>query len=151
MRFLTRIPRPAVLLAAGLATALLGTVAALGPSAALTSAAPTPAVTATLPGDDNGDGRIEEDETGFDCHTMGNRLCGADVPPECEGAGAALELCVTVASRAPYGWENADGSRVDIPAGRAVVLGLDEKPGTTEFMAALDALDAEYREHAPRH
>lgn len=27
-------------------------------------------------GDDNGDGRIEEDESGFDCRTMGNRICG---------------------------------------------------------------------------
>ena len=28
------------------------------------------------PGDDNGDGWIMEDESGWDCRTMGNRLCG---------------------------------------------------------------------------
>jgi hypothetical protein len=27
-------------------------------------------------GDDNRDGRIDEDETGWDCHVMGNRQCG---------------------------------------------------------------------------
>ncbi|MFF1600741.1 hypothetical protein ACFVYV_25085 [Streptomyces mirabilis] len=27
-------------------------------------------------GDDNRDGRIEEDESGWDCHRMGNRVCG---------------------------------------------------------------------------
>ena len=28
------------------------------------------------PGDDNGDGWIEEDESGWNCRTMGNRICG---------------------------------------------------------------------------
>lgn len=28
------------------------------------------------PGDDNGDGFIEEDESGWDCRTMGNHICG---------------------------------------------------------------------------
>ncbi|MFF4543691.1 hypothetical protein ACFY1J_05500 [Streptomyces sp. NPDC001406] len=27
-------------------------------------------------GDDNRDGRIEEDESGWNCHRMGNRVCG---------------------------------------------------------------------------
>ena len=27
-------------------------------------------------GDDNADGRIDEDESGFDCRVMGNRICG---------------------------------------------------------------------------
>nr|WP_296763894.1 hypothetical protein [Rhodococcus sp. (in: high G+C Gram-positive bacteria)] len=27
-------------------------------------------------GDDNSDGVIDEDESGWDCSTMGNRLCG---------------------------------------------------------------------------
>ena len=27
-------------------------------------------------GDDNGDGVIMEDESGWDCATMGNRICG---------------------------------------------------------------------------
>jgi hypothetical protein len=29
-------------------------------------------------GDDNGDGRIDEDESGWDCETMGNRVCGPE-------------------------------------------------------------------------
>ncbi|QFG13318.1 hypothetical protein SEA_GILGAMESH_126 [Streptomyces phage Gilgamesh] len=28
------------------------------------------------PGDDNGDGIVDEDESGWDCATMGNRVCG---------------------------------------------------------------------------
>ncbi|AIG78450.1 Hypothetical protein AJAP_28055 [Amycolatopsis japonica] len=31
---------------------------------------------AQLPGDDNGDGFVDEDETGWNCATMGNRICG---------------------------------------------------------------------------
>ncbi|WP_439377843.1 hypothetical protein [Amycolatopsis lexingtonensis] len=31
---------------------------------------------APLLGDDNGDGVIDEDESGWDCTTMGNRVCG---------------------------------------------------------------------------
>ncbi|WP_146046415.1 hypothetical protein, partial [Streptomyces cahuitamycinicus] len=27
-------------------------------------------------GDDNRDGIVDEDESGWDCHTMGNRVCG---------------------------------------------------------------------------
>jgi hypothetical protein len=29
-------------------------------------------------GDDNADGRIDEDESGWDCATMGNQVCGPD-------------------------------------------------------------------------
>ncbi|MEU0857468.1 hypothetical protein ABZ352_18795 [Streptomyces griseofuscus] len=29
-------------------------------------------------GDDNRDGRVEEDESGWDCRTMGNRVCGPE-------------------------------------------------------------------------
>ncbi|MEP9391146.1 hypothetical protein ABLE94_02655 [Gordonia sp. VNK1] len=36
----------------------------------------TAAVTTVVPGDDNGDGIIDEDESGWDCATMGNRICG---------------------------------------------------------------------------
>ncbi|MFJ2225626.1 hypothetical protein ACIOFY_36990 [Streptomyces anulatus] len=151
LRFITRRPRPAALLAAGLATALLGTVGILGATAA--PGAPVPpasGVTVTLPGDDNRDGYVDEDESGWDCRTMGNRLCAGDVPPECERAGTALQLCATVASRSPYGWTNADGSTVDVPDGRAMIRDLDETPGTAPWVDALAALDAEYREHAPR-
>ncbi|AEV52142.1 hypothetical protein [Rhodococcus phage RGL3] len=35
-----------------------------------------------LPGDDNGDGIIDEDESGWECEVMGNRICGP--VPECE-------------------------------------------------------------------
>lgn len=31
---------------------------------------------ASLSGDDNRDGIIMEDESGWDCRTMGNRICG---------------------------------------------------------------------------
>ena len=31
-------------------------------------------------GDDNGDGVVMEDESGWDCTTMGNRTCGPDNP-----------------------------------------------------------------------
>jgi hypothetical protein len=30
----------------------------------------------TLVGDDNRDGYVDEDESGWICHTMGNRICG---------------------------------------------------------------------------
>lgn len=162
MRFLTRIPRPAAILAAGLATALLGTVAALGPSAAPTTAAPhpSPRAVATVTGDDNGDGRIEEDESGWDCSTMGNRQCGPDVtgavvavPVECEHNDAPMDvfrLCQDVAAQPAYGWTNPDGSQVGIPAGQALISGLDEEPGTAAWSDALRALHAEYVEHAPR-
>ncbi|MFB6700256.1 hypothetical protein [Streptomyces rubiginosohelvolus] len=151
LRLMARRPRPAALFAAGLATALLGTVGVLGTDApAAPAAEPAPGVTVALPGDDNADGRIDEDESGWDCRTMGNRLCGGDVPPECERAGDSVQLCVTVAARAPYGWTNADGSTVDVPDGRAMIRDLDETPGTAPWADALAALDAEYREHAPR-
>ncbi|MFK0159067.1 hypothetical protein ACIQVK_44235 [Streptomyces sp. NPDC090493] len=101
-------------------------------------------------GDDNRDGRVDEDESGWDCRTMGNRVCGGDVPPECQDAGEAVQLCVTVASRPAYGWTNPSGSRVENPDGHAQVRDLEEKPGTPDFTAALRALDEEYREHSPR-
>ncbi len=40
---------------------------------------PVLSVTTVRPGDDNGDGRVDEDESGFDCRTMGNRICGETV------------------------------------------------------------------------
>lgn len=32
-------------------------------------------------GDDNGDGRVDEDESGWDCLRMGNLICGPGVAP----------------------------------------------------------------------
>ena len=32
-----------------------------------------------LSGDDNGDGRIDEDESGWNCETMGNGECGTSI------------------------------------------------------------------------
>lgn len=32
----------------------------------------------SLPGDDNLDGIIDEDESGWNCATMGNKICGPD-------------------------------------------------------------------------
>ncbi|MCX4976511.1 hypothetical protein [Streptomyces sp. NBC_00620] len=169
-RSLTRRPRPAAILAAGLATAFLGAAAALGPSASPTSATPRPTagVTVTAPGDDNRDGIVDEDESGWDCRTMGNRVCGTDkpvalpvdctpsgvctvdgLPDECANAGDDTALCVTVASRPAYAWTNPDGSKATNPDGRAQLRDLEEAPGTPEFTAALEALDAEYREIHP--
>ena len=153
-RILARRPRPASLLAAGAAVVILGGLGTL----TATDATPddfaphtdTVTVHADLPGDDNGDGRVDEDESGWDCQTMGNRVCGGDIPPECENAGDAVQLCVTVASRPAYGWTNPSGSRVDNPDGHAQVRDLEEKPGTPGFTAALRALDDEYREHNAR-
>lgn len=160
-----RIPRltrrPAALLAAGLATAALGLAAVLagGHGTEATGAdRNAPIVTAhndgwtdgqaDVRGDDNRDGRIDEDESGWDCHSMGNRVCGTrTAPAECKDAGTATALCVAVASRPAYGWANPDGSRADNPDGRAQVLDLEEQPGTPGFTAALRALDAEWREH----
>uniref|UniRef100_UPI003F491029 hypothetical protein n=1 Tax=Streptomyces sp. CA-136453 TaxID=3240050 RepID=UPI003F491029 len=60
-----------------------------GLSAACNGAEPAPTVdvdvdenetTRGRSGDDNGDGRIDEDESGWDCHVMGNRVCGPPMP-----------------------------------------------------------------------
>lgn len=85
-RVLARRPRPASVLAAGVAVITLGALGAIGatdatPADFLPKPAPSPAVTTpnpteALPGDDNRDGVIDEDESGWDCHRMGNRVCG---------------------------------------------------------------------------
>jgi hypothetical protein len=85
-------------------------------------------------GDDNRDGKVTRGEAGW----------------ECRNAGTAHRLCVTVVSLPAYEWTNDDGSTVGIPNGRAQVRDLEEKPGTAAWTDALRALDAEYREHAPR-
>ncbi|MFF8696316.1 hypothetical protein ACF08W_29295 [Streptomyces sp. NPDC015144] len=161
-RILARRPRPASLLAAGTAVIILGAMGAIGASDATPAdfAPKSDTVTAyndgfidgraDAMGDDNRDGRIDEDESGWDCRTMGNRECGPDAPTPCQKAGPALPLCVAVAMRPAYGWTNPDGSRVDVPDGRTVVRDLDAKPGSRAFLLELRALDAEYREHAPR-
>ncbi|MER7952024.1 hypothetical protein ABTY59_32000 [Streptomyces sp. NPDC096079] len=166
IRLWARTPRLASLLAAGATVAMFGALAAIGTSDATPAdflpPQDRPATRADVAaayrdgwaagriGDDNGDGRVDEDETGWDCRTMGNGLCGSDVPAECEQAGETLQLCVAIASRPPYGWTNPDGSQVDNPDGRTLLRDLDETPGTPEWADALQALDAEYREHAPR-
>lgn len=38
----------------------------------------SPAVASPLVGDDNGDGVVVEDESGWDCATMGNLICGSE-------------------------------------------------------------------------
>ncbi|WP_288337074.1 hypothetical protein [uncultured Gordonia sp.] len=37
---------------------------------------PAAVTMSVTPGDDNGDGIIDEDESGWDCATMGNQVCG---------------------------------------------------------------------------
>ncbi|BDY27534.1 hypothetical protein [Mycolicibacterium mageritense] len=62
------------------ASAILGAAPAL--------AQPDPLPTSPLIGDDNHDGVIDEDESGWDCTTMGNQICGqlAAGPYAWEGA-----------------------------------------------------------------
>ncbi|GHF32970.1 hypothetical protein GCM10010218_12550 [Streptomyces mashuensis] len=120
LRLSTLRPRPAALLATGLATATLGALATFGHTYDGQNAGATfgtsgcsigvewrgnpglfGSCTGTDPdakptqdeivtafndgftdgradalGDDNRDGRIDEGESGWDCHTMGNRICG---------------------------------------------------------------------------
>ncbi|MER5482590.1 hypothetical protein ABT024_05150 [Streptomyces sp. NPDC002812] len=95
-------------------------------------------------GDDNRDGLVDEDESGWDCRTMGNHACGTDIPPECTGAGDVLPLCVTVAARPPYAWTAANGARVDVADGRTEIRNRPEKPGTEGFARVITALDAEW-------
>ncbi|AWI32642.1 hypothetical protein [Streptomyces tirandamycinicus] len=111
-------------------------------------------------GDDNRDGVIEEDESGRDCATMGNRQCGPvpnaplAAPLECEHNDApqdVFRLCLKVAAQPPYAWTNPDGSGGEAPDGRARIADLDVGPGTPAWADALRALDAEYREHTTRH
>ncbi|MFB6629945.1 hypothetical protein ACFCWY_08625 [Streptomyces sp. NPDC056362] len=160
-----RLPRMSTVLSVGAAVLMLGALGAIGTSDATPAdflpPKDRPATQADVQaaykagfaigrGDDNADGHIDEDESGWDCLTMGNRLCGSDVPAECGHAGAALQLCVTVASRPPYGWTNPDGSRIDNPDGRTLLRELDETPGTPEWDEALQALEDEYSEHGTR-
>lgn len=59
-------------------SALVGAVVAAGFSAAYADdyLIEETSVVQTVPGDDNGDGIIDEDESGWDCATMGNHVCG---------------------------------------------------------------------------
>ncbi|MFG2986170.1 hypothetical protein ACGFYQ_33800 [Streptomyces sp. NPDC048258] len=107
-----------------------------------------PAAASVLAGDDNRDGVIDEDESGWDCARMGNKVCGADVPPECEGAGDLLQLCMTVAARPAFGWNGPDGEvEADLPDGRTLLQDLYAKPGDPEFPELLAAYDADWRNH----
>ncbi|MFJ2745262.1 hypothetical protein ACIO3O_37020 [Streptomyces sp. NPDC087440] len=159
------------ILAGTVAAVFLGTTASLSPADA-PAPAPAPKVTVVKTGDDNRDGRIDEDETGWDCATMGNRTCGdmgrqlvnaqaaqaparliAAAPLECEHPDVTADvfaLCVDVAWLPPYGWTNPDGSTVDLPAGDVLIRELDETPGTPDWADALRALRAEYTEHTQR-
>ncbi|AKN68701.1 hypothetical protein QR97_01775 [Streptomyces sp. PBH53] len=75
-------PRAAATIAAGTAATI--TLAALAVASAPPSRPSPPRVVAVIPaGDDNGDGRIDEDESGWDCRVMGNRVCGPSAAPSC--------------------------------------------------------------------
>lgn len=66
-------------IATGTFFGIAGTANAEGVSAPLTCTdAPEymPAGACGLPGDDNHDGYVDEDESGWDCATMGNLVCG---------------------------------------------------------------------------
>ncbi|MER6109296.1 hypothetical protein [Streptomyces hirsutus] len=92
-------------------------------------------------GDDNRDGIVDEDESGWDCATMGNRQCGPTdpaagavaAPLECEHNDAPTDvfrLCLTVAAR---------------PGGPEGIAALPQTPGTPAWADALRALDREQR------
>ncbi|MFI8265349.1 hypothetical protein [Streptomyces sp. NPDC085665] len=135
--------RAAAVLAGLLGLLFLALAATVG-AVRIDSAAPRPAVTANV-GDDNGDGAVDEDEPGWNCHTMGNRICGTDVPPECDGAGDALALCVRVASRPPFGWLGANGEvEGDLPDGRTLLRDLWVKPGDPDFADYVAGYDADW-------
>lgn len=202
-RLLIRRPRPAAILAAGLATALLAGAAAFGPApdADTPTAAPSPRPTVTVTtdtadivaaynggweagvrdlgdgtkpttpkasgdpgkpgtvawadgwidgqadalGDDNRDGVVDEDESGWDCRTMGNRQCGH--PVECRGEVEFADLCATVAARPAYAWTDADGTPHSVANGRELLSRITAAPGTEEFAAVLFALDTQWAQH----
>lgn len=87
-RSLARRPRPTSFLAAGAAVVILAGLGALGASDATPAdfAPKDDTVTAyndgwtdgraDLMGDDNRDGLVDEDETGWDCRRIGNRVSG---------------------------------------------------------------------------
>ncbi|MFD9190328.1 hypothetical protein ACFWCA_19120 [Streptomyces phaeochromogenes] len=144
-RLLTRRPRPAAILAAGAATLFLGILGTIGASDATPAdiAPHTDTVTAyndgwadgraDLMGDDNRDGRVDEDET------------GAEQP--CRGEVEFADVCATVAERPAYAWTDDDGTPHTVAAGRSLLSRIDAVPGTEEFAAALFALDAQWFEH----
>ncbi|MFE9993464.1 hypothetical protein [Streptomyces avermitilis] len=98
-------------------------------------------------GDDNRDGMVDEDESGWDCHTMGNRKCGPTAPAQCRGEVEFADLCATVAERPAYAWTDADGTRHSVAAGRELLTRITTVPGTEEFAAALFALDTHWAQH----
>lgn len=161
---LARRPNPAALLAAGAAVVALGTLGTLGASDATpTDFATAPTVTqadvveayndgwtdgrADLMGDDNRDGYVDEDESGWDCATMGNRQCGPGLPSQCKGESEYADLCATVAGRPAYAWTDADGTPHTVAAGRKLLARLDAVPGAEEFAATLFTLDALWAQH----
>ncbi|GAA2439248.1 hypothetical protein [Streptomyces glaucus] len=159
---LARRPRAASVLAAGAAVLILGTLGTLGASDATPAdflpetdrnAADTAYSEgwtdgrADLMGDDNRDGIVDEDETGWDCATMGNRQCGPDVPPQCRGEVEYADLCTTVAKREAYAYTDADGTPHAVPAGRKLIARINAVPGTEEFAAALFAIDTQWAQH----
>jgi hypothetical protein len=144
-RILARRPRPESLLAAGAAVIILGGLGTLTASdAAPADFAPhTDTVTAyndgwadgraDLIGDDNRNGRVDEDET------------GAAQP--CRGEVEFADVCATVAERPAYAWTDDDGTPHTVAAGRKLLSRIDAAPGTEGFAAALFALDAQWFEH----
>ncbi|MFJ4084967.1 hypothetical protein ACIP2Z_39240 [Streptomyces iakyrus] len=158
-RILARRPRPASLLAAGTAVIILGGLGTIGASDATPADFAPKGDTVTayndgwvdgradLMGDDNRDGYVDEDESGWDCATMGNRECGTDTSAQCRGESEFADLCATVAKRPAYAWTDDDGTPHTVAAGRKLLARIDAAPGTEEFAAGLFALDALWFEH----
>lgn len=106
-----------------------------------------PRPTVTVAGDDNRDGVVDEDESGWDCQAMGNRQCGS-VPPECQGEDEFPDVCAMVAERPAYTWTDARGAAHHVPDGRTLLAGIDLPRGSEAFQIRLFELDAEYVERA---
>ncbi|MGI5337741.1 hypothetical protein ACQEVS_10230 [Streptomyces sp. CA-181903] len=86
LRVRTRLRRPAAACAAGLSAVALGVALFAGGNGADGPVGDTGVITVyndgspddrvDAVGDDNRDGYVDEDESGWDCHTMGNHVCG---------------------------------------------------------------------------
>lgn len=138
-----------VLRRAAAAVAIVTAPAFLVVACTTATATPRPTVaahvtTTSLPGDDNRDGIIHEEESGWNCRTMGNHRCGKRAllavractdKTVMTGRGARrhavrltpvpaslMPACLKLGSRPARTVRNPDGSRYSDPAGPVLVL-----------------------------
>ncbi|MEU5181202.1 hypothetical protein AB0G49_14230 [Streptomyces longwoodensis] len=118
-----RSPRPAALIASGLALVVLGALGTATAPPATGSAPPAPHPTAAAVG------------TGDDL-------------PECQGEVEFADVCAMVAARPAYAYTDVDGAVHHVPDGRTLLAGVDLPRGSEAFGVRLFELDAEYVERA---